>query len=213
MKKLTGFIAASALLYLITGPAVAGMSKTADTGEEATPQSLFAPDNSAGPAGIYTFLERFAGFGILDPSLKDSPDQTIANAPSISETTLLSAFMKAGSPMDAYYSGTGTDNQNSIVALSQATAFAVAPNGDRFFLPAYGLAAVTQGYFVGSGAVTSAADIAPIQANASSPSVIQAAAPQGVPLPLPFLLTGSGLAMLLALRKRTVIQLKLAGNF
>ena len=59
---------------------------------------------------------------------------------------------------------------------------------------------------MGSGVVVGDADVTQIQAASSDPEMIQTnsniATESPVPLPLPFLLTGSGLAALLGLRKR-----------
>jgi hypothetical protein len=113
--------------------------------------------------------------------------------------------------MNAYYSRSGSDNKEQIAAISRSAVFTAALGGDRFVLPEAGLAAAVQGYFVGSGAVVDSSMIAPIQISSSDPGILQTNSDIGpelatVPLPLPFLLTGTGLIALLALRKRAGLQ-------
>jgi hypothetical protein len=209
MNCKTGIIAVSLLISSLAGPARAELSQTAAAGEETAGHPLSAPENDAGQAVINSFLERFAGVGFPGTAAEEGHNPSIAFVPTISETTLFTAFTRAASLMHSYYSRSGTDNGQAISAISQSGAFVAAVGGDRFVLPEAGLAAAgaIQGHFVGSGAVMGEASIAPIQNASSEPVIIQSPTgnsipPQGVPLPLPFLLTGSGLASLLALRKR-----------
>jgi hypothetical protein len=207
MNNLTGIITTAVIICFFANPAWAGITVTAAAGEETTGYLLSTSENGGGQARINYLLDRFAGVGFLDPFSEDSYNPTLAIVPSISETSLLSAFTRAGSTMNAYYSRFGSDNKENITVISRSTIFAAALAGDRFVLPDAGLAAVVQGHFVGSGAVASGADVVPIQATASNPSVIQNSTgncmkgEQGVPIPLPFLLTGSGLAALMMLKK------------
>jgi hypothetical protein len=201
-----GIIAMSLLVCFLAAPAWAELSESAAAGEQTPGHPLSAQGKGSGEAGINSLLDRLAGTGLSDPSSKESYKPSIAIVPPISETTLFSAFTRADSPMNAYYSRSGSDNMESIISNARSAAFAAAPGGDRFVLPDAGLAASVQGHFVGSGAVVDGSIIAPIQISASDASVIQSngnIVPESpVPLPLPFLLTGSGLAALLALWKR-----------
>jgi hypothetical protein len=210
MKCKIGIIATSLLVCSLAVPAWAELSETASAGEEATGHPLSAPEHGRDQSRVNSFLDRFAGNGISGPSSGENYNPSIDIVPPISETTLFSAFTRADSPMNAYYSRLGTDNSGTITALSRSAAFAVSAVRDSSALPEAGLAAAAiQGHFVGSGAVVGSVDIGPMQGASSSPSVIQTVttAQQTVPLPLPFLLTGSGLAALLALRKRVRIEL------
>jgi len=210
MKNLTGFIAATILACSLAAPARAELSETAAAGEQTPGHPLSAPEKGSGDAGINSLLDRFAGTGLSDPSAEEGYKPSIAIVPPISESTLLSAFTRAGSPMNAYYSRSGTDNGQTISSLSRSgsEAFTAAVGGDRFVLPNAGPAAYVQGYFVGSGAVVGSAEFAPIQAASADSIVIQSKSknvtptPPTVPLPLPFFLFGSGLAALLGVRKR-----------
>jgi hypothetical protein len=201
-----GIIATSLLVCSLAGPAWAGLSETAAAGEETPGHPLAAPGKGSGEAGINSLLDRFAGTGLSDPSSEKIYNPSIAIVPPISETTLYSAFTRAGSPMDSYYSRSGSDDKGKMTEISRSAAFVAALGGDRFVFPDAGLATVVQGHFVGSGAVVGEANITPMQAASSGQSVLQTKSivpvPPTVPLPLPFLLTGSGLAALLALRKR-----------
>jgi hypothetical protein len=210
MNNLTGIIATSLLVCFLAGPARAELSETAASGTEAAGHPLSASENDGGQAGINSFLDRFAGTGLSDPSSEGSSNSSFSNILPISEKTLFSSFTRAGSPMNAYYSRTGTDDLGRIKEISRSgpETFTAAVGGDRFVLPGAGLAASVQGYFVGGGAVVGSAEFAPVQAASGDSIVIQPKGsndkptPPTVPLPLPFFLTGSGLAALLGLKKR-----------
>lgn len=207
MNTFTGIIAMSLLVCSLAAPARAELSETAAAGEETSGQTLSAPGKGSGEAGINSLLDRFAGIVSADPSTEKAHDSSLAIVSSISENTLFSDFIRTGSPMNAYYSRSGSDNKDKITEISRSADFvATAPGGDRFVLPDAGLAALVGGHFVGSGVVVGDADVTQIQAASSDPEMIQTnsniATESPVPLPLPFLLTGSGLAALLGLRKR-----------
>ena len=115
--------------------------------------------------------------------------------------------------MKDYYSRTGSDNKETIAALSRSSAFVTAFGGDRFEFSEARLAAFVDGHYVGSDAVNCGSGVAPIQNERSDPTIIQPGwnnrpciPRKSVPLPLPFLLTGSGLATLLALKKKAGIN-------
>jgi len=126
--------------------------------------------------------------------------------------------------MKAYYSRTGTDNIQSIAAISQARTFGASVEGDRFSFPDAGLAAFVQGHLAGNGDKWCDADFGQFHPGASNPGFFQnndwhndhhghhghpgcpGGGQQSIPLPLPFLLTGSGLAALLALKKKAGIN-------
>lgn len=199
-----GIIATSLLVCSIAGPAWAGLSETAAAGEETPGHPLAATGKGSGEAKIKSLLDRFAGTGSADLSTENTRDSLLSIVPPISETTLYSAFTRAGSPMNSYYSRSGSDDKGKMTEISRSAAFVAALGGDRLLLSDVGLAAVVEGHFVGSGAVVGSADIVPIQAASSDPAVVQTKSntvPASVPLPLPFILSGSGLAALLALRK------------
>lgn len=216
MNKLTGIISAAVLICALAGPARAELSGATAPGGETPGQASATPVNGGGQAAINSLLDRFAGTGSSDPSSEESNNRTIPIVPTISETSLDSAFTRAGSPMNAYYSRSGSDSKEQITAISRSAAVtAVSGSGEIFMLADSGLAAAIQGHFVGSGVVVDGSIIAPIQIAASDPGlVVQTNAnilpgntpvQTPVPLPLPFLLTGSGLAALLVLRKRVNI--------
>ena len=203
-----GIIAASLIVCSLSGPAWGEMSESAAPGAEAAGHPLSAPGKGGGEAGINAFLDGFSGIGSSDPSSDGSYNPAIPIVPSISETTLYAAFTRADSTMNAYYSRSGTDNRGTMSAISRSVANVATAGGNGFALPEAGLAAAVQGHLVGSGAVVGAATIAPMQGSLSSPSIIQNTIVKpdaDVPLPLPIILTGSGLAALLGLRKRTGI--------
>jgi hypothetical protein len=208
-----GIIATFLLVCSLAGTAWAGLSETAAAGEGTPGQTSSAPATGGGQAGINSLLDRFAGVGFSDSASEESSNPSIPIAPPISETTLFSAFTRAGSLMNAYYSRSGSDNKEKITEISRSASFVAAIGGDHFVLPEAGLAAIVQEHFVGSGAVVGEASIAPIQAASSDPAVIQTTTntvPASAPLPLPFLLTGSGLAVFLVLRKRAGMQFRQA---
>ena len=184
-------IAMSLLVSSLSAPAWAGLSEPAAAGEEPAGHTLSALENSGRPAGIESFLDRFAG---------------IASSDSSSE---------------------GADNIQSIGPISQARAFDTAGDGDRFSFPDAGLAASAQGRSAGSGDKWCDADFGRFHPGASNPGFFQnndwhndhpgypwhpdhpgcpGGGHQSIPLPLPFLLTGSGLAALLALKKKAGID-------
>lgn len=202
-------IAVSLLVCSFTNPAWAGLSEPATAEDEATGHPLSVPEKGGSQSLIYSFLDRFAGILSSDPSA----DGTRISQPNIvtpiSETTLFTAFTRAGSPMNSYYSRSGTDNEQTIIALSRSQAFVMAAGNERIVLPDARLVADVQGHFVGSGTVLGDTSVAPIQSTSSNPYLIQtsSSASPSIPIPLPFLLTGSGLAVLLALKKRAEIQL------
>jgi hypothetical protein len=208
MTNLTGIIATSLFVCSLAGSAWAGLSEPAASGEETAASTLSSPENGGGKAGINSILDRFAGTGLSDPSSEESYNPSIPIVPALSETSLFSAFTRAGAHMNAYYSRSGSDNEENIAAISRSTAFAAAlGSGEAFVLPEAGLTAAVQGHFVGSGAVVDSSIIAPIQIASSDPGVVQTSfntVPEvaTVPLPLPLFLTWSGLVTLLGLRKR-----------
>ena len=211
MNCKVGIIATSLLICSVAGTARAGLSETSAAGER-TSQASSTPAARGGQAVITSLLDRFAGIGFSNPFSEESSNPSPAVATPISETTLFSAFTMTDSPMNAYYSRLGTDNSGTIAAISRSASFAGLADNPRFVLPEGGLAAAAiQGHFVGSGAVVGGATIAPMQGVAPSPSFVQTNnyiggpdVPIGptIPIPLPFLLSGSGLAMLFALRKQ-----------
>lgn len=199
-------IVTSLLVYTLAGSAWAGLSETAAPEAGTAGQALSTSGDSGGEAGINFLLDRFAGVGSSDPATGYSGNRSIPIIPPISETSLFSSFTRADAPMNAYYSRSGSDNKESVAAISRSSIFSTAVGGNLFVLPEAGLVAVVQGYFVGSGAVVGDAGIAPIQASSSSPNLVQTSdfVPATVPspLPVPFILTASGLLTLLGLRKR-----------
>ncbi len=205
-----GIIAASLLVCSLAAPAWAELSETSSAGEETTGHTLSAPEHGRDQTRINSFLDQFVGIASSDASSEAAYNPSIAIVSPISETALFSAFTRVGSPMNAYYSRSGSDNKETVAALSRSESFAAAVVGERFVLPDAGLAAAAiQGHFVGSGAVVGGADIAPMQSASSGATVIQPnsnISPASVPLPLPLVLIGSGLAMLLPLRKRVGIE-------
>jgi hypothetical protein len=221
MNNLFGIITTSLLVCALAGPAWAELSETAGEGEGSPGQGSSTPGSGGGQAAINSLLDRFAGIGFSDPYAGDPRSPSHAIVPPISETTMFSAFTRADSPMNAYYSRSGSDNKENISAISRSAAFASSLGGDRFALPDSGLAAIVQGHFVGSGVVVDGSIIAPIQTASSGPFMMQnnpgntgfydvtitttinaGDIQTPVPLPLPFLLTGSGLVALLAMRKK-----------
>ena len=210
MNYKVGIIAALLLACSLSAPARADMSETAAAPPEAAGHPLSAPEKGGGRAGIDSFLDRFSGTASSDPSSEAGYNPSIAIVPPISETSLFSSFTRSDSPMNAYYSRSGTDNPGTISAISRSVDIVAARGGDLLVFPVAGLAAAAvQGHFVGSGAVVGSASIAPMQGATSSPSVIQntIVTPKAdVPLPLPIFLTGSGLVALLGLRKRAGMQ-------
>ena len=206
MNYKVGIIAALLLACSLSAPARADMSETAAAAPEAAVHPLSAPEKGGGQAGIDSLLDRFAGIASSDASSDAGYNPSIAIIPPISESTIFSAFTRADSTMDAYYSRAGTDNKQTIAALSRSVAYVAAAIGGNIVLSDAGLAAAAiQGHFVGSGAVVGSADIAPMQGASSSPSFIPPPKAD-VPLPLPIFLTGSGLVALLGLRKRAGMQ-------
>jgi hypothetical protein len=207
-----GIITASLLICSLAGPVRAELAETALAGAGTPGLNSSAPGNGGGQAVINSLLDSFAGIGSSNPFSNGNNDPSIAIAPPVSETTLFSAFTRADSFMNTYYSRSGTDDAPTIASLSRSAVFAAATGADRFVLPEAGLAAIVQGHFVGSGDVVGAAVLAPMQASGSSTSLLQTSSniapasptgpPPSVPLPLPILFTASGLAALLALRKR-----------
>ena len=149
MNNFTGIIAMSLLVCSLAAPAWAELSESAAAGEQTPGHPLSAQGKGSGEAGINSLLDRLAGTGLSDPSSEGSYKPSIAIVPPVSETDLFSAFTRAGSPMNAYYSRSGSDNQANITEISRFVAFTAAPGGDRFVLPDAGLAAISPGAFRG----------------------------------------------------------------
>jgi hypothetical protein len=197
------------LLCSLSGPVWAGLSETVPLGEGTPAEKLSMPRTGSVEVELESLIDSLARIDFAYQTTGNTHDSPFVIVTPISEISALSAFTKADSTMKTYYSRSGTDNKQVIEALSKSSAFVTAIGNDRFVIPEAGLAAFAQGYFVGNGAVADGAAVAPIQATISNPTVIQPncnGSSQGVPLPIPFLLTGSGLATLLAIRKRARIQ-------
>lgn len=203
MNSLTGIIVAALFICSLAGPAMGEMSETASAGKNTAGHPLSSPEDGAGRVRVNSFLDRFAGIASSNTSSRESYSAFLAMVPSISESTLYSAFTRAGSPMSAYYSRLGTDSEQAVAAISRSAAFVMPSGAEHFILPGEDLASLVQGHLVGSGAVVGSAEIAPMPA--ATPSQVVIVKPQ-TPIPLPFFLTGSGLLALLALRKREWIQ-------
>jgi hypothetical protein len=227
MNSKFGVIAISLLISALAAPAWAGLSEPAAASDEKAGHTLSAPENGGSQAGIDSALDRFAGIASSDSSSEGARTPSLAITPPISETANFSAFTKVGSPMKAYYSLTGADNKQSIAAISQARPFDTAGGGDRFSFSDAGLAAFAQGHLAGSGDKWCDADFGQFHPGAANPGFFQnndwhndhpghpghpgcpgcpGGGQQSIPLPLPFLLTGSGLAALLALKKKAGIN-------
>ena len=221
MNNFFGIITTSLIVCAFAGPAWSGLTESEVASDGTSGQGLSAPGSGGGQAAIDSFLDRFPNIGFSDTSVRANHSSSHATVSLISENTLLSTFSRVDSPMNAYYSRSGSDNKEIIAAVSSSEAFPDSQGGERFAPSDAGLAAVVHGYFVGSGAMVDGAGIAPIQATSSWPIAIQNTTGKSgfydvtitttittdngqtpVPLPLPFLLTGSGLITLLALRKR-----------
>ena len=203
MNHKIGIIATSLIVCAMAGPARAELSGAAV--EAGTAPSA---DNGGASNPVSLVLAKYAVDG-----------QSMISAP-ISEISSIVAITKTNGPMNAYYSVTGSDNQQVIAANSAAPAyFTITATGagqaaEAASAPGPGLAALVQwGVPVGSGAMVSGESVAPLSGASSSPietplvimnqssgNTSQKATP--VPIPLPFFLTGSGLAALLAFKRR-----------
>ncbi len=210
MNHKSGIITASLVLCVLSGPARAELSTSVAAENGAAPA---VTGGAANPVSLV--LAKYAVDG-----------QSMISAP-ISEISSIVAITKTNGPMGAYYSVTGSDNQQVIAAASASPPyFTTSATGasqavEAGSAPGPGLASLVQwGVPVGSSAVVSGESVAPLSETSSSPIVTNSnqlytpivqpsEAPQtpetpSVPIPLPVFLIGPGLAALLAFKRRGV---------
>ena len=200
MNHKSGIIATSLIICALAGPACAELS---DSG--AVPSA----EATGGQNAVYSLLDKYAAEG-----------QSGIPSP-VSETSIISALTKTGAPMNAYYSSMGSDSKEVVASVSAASPYFNAPHTGQQAETAGAappLATFAAGNVViGSGAVVSGESVAPLAGVSSSPIVSNTNStpivvvqdiiqPQEtvVPIPLPFFLFGSGLASLMAFKRRTV---------
>jgi hypothetical protein len=193
MNNKSGIIALSMVLCSLAAPVQAEFSDAGDVPSAEVP---------GGRNAVYSLLDKYA------------PGGDAAMPSTLSDTSLFTAVTKSGSPMIAYYSLLGSDDQEVISSVSSASPyFNTSPalrQSETVEAAPPRAAAIGGNIVIGSGAVVSGESVAPLSGISSSPIVtdsdvtviVQPAAP--VPLPLPFLLFGSGLATLIAIRRRSV---------